>query len=360
MNTVNSLTRAHTHSTPFYPEYLKLGLSINACLLLAQVKYWTVDVVRRKSPGRKGWFYKTHDEWHHELGMSRKVVDKARKQLEERGYIATTLKGVPATLWWRFEEERLVADLDALYEAEDASLPQGDNPVCPKGTNLNVRKGQSITENTTETTDKDYKPDSGDADASPSPAGAGSAFGNDGADAPNPGYRSLRSLHGASPHTPTPSGDANDTDQPDLLAENEDSAGCRAERGLSGAGGAHGPAKPKYPSCPDDAILDLWAKHLPGAQQPRRGLWVGSPRQRKLHAAWKLGFKLKNARGEALYSTQDEGVAFWEGLFEHIAANCSFLTRGHRWFGIEWVCTRSKFENILEGKYDDNGEEQQC
>ncbi|MDV7399195.1 hypothetical protein RZS08_47735, partial [Arthrospira platensis SPKY1] len=71
--------------------------------MLSQAIYWQQ---RTKDPD--GWWYKTRDEWTAETGMKRKEQEGARQRLRKLGILHEDRRGVPATMWYRVDEIRLL------------------------------------------------------------------------------------------------------------------------------------------------------------------------------------------------------------------------------------------------------------
>lgn len=121
----------------------------------------------------------------------------------------------------------------------------------------------------------------------------------------------------------------------------------------SKAKGANAPlSEPAVPDCPHEAILTLFAKHLPMLTQPR--LWEGH-RAELLRARWKSCSK-QNAVWPG-YSTVDAGLAFWDQFFADIA-KAKKLTEGiARGDGsywkpdLPWLLKADNFAKVIEGKY---------
>ena len=63
-------------------EYLKLTRSANAALLLAQIVHWS-----RITSNPNGWFYKTYEQWHQELNLSKfeimNAIGKPKKNSDQ-------------------------------------------------------------------------------------------------------------------------------------------------------------------------------------------------------------------------------------------------------------------------------------
>lgn len=91
--------------------------------------------------------------------------------------------------------------------------------------------------------------------------------------------------------------------------------------------------------CPHQAIIALYHEHLPISKRIRS--WNGT-RPTNLRARWREDRKRQN-------------LAWWEGLFRHIAANCRFLW-DKPWFGLDWLVKLENFNKAIEGNYDDREE----
>ncbi len=86
----------------FNPSFKKITGSTNAALLLSQAFYWTK---RTKDP--EGWFFKTREEWMDETGMTESELDGARTKCRDAGLMEEKLKGVPATLHYRVNKQKV-------------------------------------------------------------------------------------------------------------------------------------------------------------------------------------------------------------------------------------------------------------
>jgi len=90
-------------------------------------------------------FYKTDKDFCNELSIGMKEFRNSKAKLVKLGLVETYLKGVPAKTYYKVNRDVL---LDMI-----SSLAQRDKLDCPKGTNKNSPKGQTIyTENTTKIT----------------------------------------------------------------------------------------------------------------------------------------------------------------------------------------------------------------
>jgi uncharacterized protein YdaU (DUF1376 family) len=106
------------------------------------------------------------------------------------------------------------------------------------------------------------------------------------------------------------------------------------------------------PTCPHQDILNLYKKHLPQLAQPR--VWDGvrqtNLRQRWLQAAKPSIFSPKG------YSSQAEGLAWWDSFFGYIANDTKlaqgFETKDRTWRpDLVWIVNANNFAKIIDGKY---------
>ena len=106
------------------------------------------------------------------------------------------------------------------------------------------------------------------------------------------------------------------------------------------------------PTCPHQDILNLYKKHLPQLAQPR--VWDGvrqtSLRQRWLQAAKPSVFSPQG------YSSQAEGLAWWDSFFGYIANDTKlaqgFETKDRTWRpDLVWIVNATNFAKIIDGKY---------
>lgn len=111
----------------------------------------------------------------------------------------------------------------------------------------------------------------------------------------------------------------------------------------------------KFPDCPHQKILEIWAELMPDKRQPMKSMWNGT-RAKSLSARWKSGFVIKNERtGEPLYTDVDSGIEWW-GRFFRFLRKSEFLMRDeNNWFGLDWVTQKKKFEKIMELAYHGEG-----
>ena len=152
----------------FHRCFVTLTGSITAALMLSQALYWQQ---RTKHDG--GWWFKKQEEWTDETGLSRREQENARQSLRKLELLYEERRGVPAQLWYRLDEIRLLEMLAkpaAVARSEAASdctkppiqiapnrqsgLAVSANLACTKPSILLGEFVQSFkgTETTTETT----------------------------------------------------------------------------------------------------------------------------------------------------------------------------------------------------------------
>jgi hypothetical protein len=129
----------------FHRIYAKISGGITSGLMLSQAMYWS-----SRTNDSDGWFYKTADEWEEETALSRREQETARMRLRNAGFWEEKLRGVPAKLHFRIDQNKLISSL-----AESAKL---DLPVTPNKNGDIVET--IITETTTETTTPEESKDS--------------------------------------------------------------------------------------------------------------------------------------------------------------------------------------------------------
>ena len=104
----------------FNPAYKRLTGSTNAALFVSQCWYWT-----KITTDPQGWFYKTRAEWMEETGLTEDELDGARKISRNLGITEEKLKGVPATLYYRLNKEKLLNLLGFQFpEEQETGFPE--------------------------------------------------------------------------------------------------------------------------------------------------------------------------------------------------------------------------------------------
>ena len=106
------------------------------------------------------------------------------------------------------------------------------------------------------------------------------------------------------------------------------------------------------PTCPHQDILNLYKKHLPQLAQPR--VWDGV-RQTNLRQRWLQAAKPSVFSPQG-YSSQAEGLAWWDSFFGYIANDTKlaqgFETKDRTWRpDLVWIVNATNFAKIIDGKY---------
>lgn len=92
--------------------------------MLSQALYW-----QRRCKDPEGWWYKTREDWAEETGLSRYEQEGARKRLRKLGVMQEHLRGVPATIWYRINEEQLLEGLSKVAQRKTSNpVPVGGKP----------------------------------------------------------------------------------------------------------------------------------------------------------------------------------------------------------------------------------------
>lgn len=108
----------------FHPVFARITGDVESGLFLSQLFYWT-----GKGARDGGWVWKTYAEWTEETCLTRRKLDRARKVLRELGLLEESLRGIPATLHYRLNVERLATLLEADWEQrQEAQRSDGDRP----------------------------------------------------------------------------------------------------------------------------------------------------------------------------------------------------------------------------------------
>jgi hypothetical protein len=112
---------------------------------------------------------------------------------------------------------------------------------------------------------------------------------------------------------------------------------------------------PGLPDCPHEALIALYARHLPHLRQPLR--WDGN-RAAWMRTRWRECSQ-PSAFGDG-YRTQAAGLEFWERFFVYVAATPKLSEgiesreNGHRrvWKpSLDWLVNRENFTKVIEGAY---------
>ena len=93
----------------FHRCFVTLTGSVTAALMLSQALYW-----QQRAKSDDGWWFKTRDDWTEETGMARREQEGARKTLRNLDLLQEDLRGVPATLWYKIDETKLLEAIASL------------------------------------------------------------------------------------------------------------------------------------------------------------------------------------------------------------------------------------------------------
>ena len=105
----------------------------------------------------------------------------------------------------------------------------------------------------------------------------------------------------------------------------------------------------KLPTCPQQEIIALYAKHLPTLPQPR--VWEGA-RTKNLQARWRWVVSDLGRRGKPC--TTSDALDFFDRMFAYVAGSDFLTGRTGAWTGCDlaWICNAENFAKIIEGKYE--------
>ena len=103
----------------YYRAFAAVGGGVTAGVFLSQLFYW-----HGKGRDPDGWIYKTQAAWEDETGLSRREQETARRNLRQRGIIEEKLAGIPATLHYRINVDRLAALLAERCQALPPAPPE--------------------------------------------------------------------------------------------------------------------------------------------------------------------------------------------------------------------------------------------
>lgn len=126
----------------YHVTFAKVGGGATAGLFLSQLFYWT-----GKGAKPDGWVWKSAREMEEETGLTKREQQTARKRLRSRGLIEEKLAGIPATVHYRVDIDKLIelvgqlvqnAQLDDTKEAnysetthETTQRHGADAPLAP-------------------------------------------------------------------------------------------------------------------------------------------------------------------------------------------------------------------------------------
>lgn len=125
------LTQILDRPIAYHRVFVTLTGSVKAAIMLSQALYW-----QARAKQKDGWWYKTAEEWEEETGLTRHEQQTVRKDCEK--YLLSDLRGVPATLYWKVDEDAITTAL--FDESSKSSLPES--------VKLDLRNQSNINKNT--------------------------------------------------------------------------------------------------------------------------------------------------------------------------------------------------------------------
>jgi hypothetical protein len=111
-------------------------------------------------------------------------------------------------------------------------------------------------------------------------------------------------------------------------------------------------APPKIADCPHEAIIGLFAKHMPDLPKPRLELWRSGKNAKALAQRWRWVLTAKKGGGERYAQTTDDAMAWFDRYFEY-AAESDFLMGRKTEFvcNMAWLVKAENFEKVLSGNF---------
>lgn len=154
MNDLELLKHILNRPIAFHKVFFDVTQDMKAAIFLSQLYYWSETM-------KRGWFYKTAESWGQETGLSPKEQRRVRKILLAKNLIQEQKKGVPATIYFKFNFEIFISvsreyysQLGTLGTSEETqeNSQLGTLGVTANGHIQLGTLGTSITEITTEIT----------------------------------------------------------------------------------------------------------------------------------------------------------------------------------------------------------------
>jgi hypothetical protein len=131
----------------YNPAFKKITGSTVAGIFLSQAWYWS----KRHADG---WFWKTQKEWEDETGLTRHEQDTARKHCLRVGVIEEDLKGVPATVHYKVNKQKVYELLGVQFaetrQTEIAAIRQTSSRKSGKQDRRVTANFNKVTETPTE------------------------------------------------------------------------------------------------------------------------------------------------------------------------------------------------------------------
>lgn len=129
-------------------------------------------------------------------------------------------------------------------------------------------------------------------------------------------------------------------------------------KGEEGKGGEVTEAKAslspaKLPTCPHEALIDLFAEHLPTLPQPKKELWTGKNAE-AMKTRWRWVLTAKKKNGQRYASTPAEALSWFERFFGYVGKSEFLSGRSGKWTGCDlgWLMKADNFAKVVSGNYD--------
>ena len=111
------------------------------------------------------------------------------------------------------------------------------------------------------------------------------------------------------------------------------------------------------PDCPHEAVIDLYAKHLPSLPQPRKSLWRKGKNAPSLKARWRWVmmecYESGERKGNRMATTVDEGLLWFDRFFAYVSKSDWLTGKEGQWSSdLGWLVGASNFEKVLQGNYE--------
>jgi hypothetical protein len=123
------------HPVAFHAILGRICNRATAGLMLSQALYWS-----RITEDEDGWFYKSQRQWEEETCLSRREQETARKRLHNLGFWDEKLRGVPATLYFKVDLEKLAQAIEQYVNCDKPRFAESAKPDWRKTPSKNGGK----------------------------------------------------------------------------------------------------------------------------------------------------------------------------------------------------------------------------
>ena len=131
----------------FHRCFVNFTHALAPALMLSQALYW-----QQRTRDPNGWWYKTREEWTEETGMSRWEQESSRRNLRKLKLLYEERRGVPAQLWYKVDEMRLlellsqhtpIMNLDTVLDGGKLPIQMVEKPPTGRGKNRQQDGGKT-------------------------------------------------------------------------------------------------------------------------------------------------------------------------------------------------------------------------